>query len=77
MHLFCPLYVIFVSLVANLLPQFGEFFANLELAKLPLVGPISQDGLPVIVIGFKETQIFVNPSHSIGEGIMFALSIYS
>jgi hypothetical protein len=67
--------VSFVGLLAGLLSQFCEFFANLELVKLLLVGPIFDGRLSVIIAGFEETKIVVDPSHSAGEGISFVLSI--
>jgi hypothetical protein len=42
-----------------------------------LVRPILESSIPVIVGGFEETKIVVDPSHSVGEGIVFVLSINS
>jgi hypothetical protein len=76
-HLLCQTLMIFVGLLAGLLSQFAEFLANLGLAKLLLVGPIFEGSLRVIVAGFEETKIFIDPSHSGSEGISFVLSINS
>jgi hypothetical protein len=69
--------MIFIGLLVGLLSQFAEFFAKLELAKLLLVSLIVEGGLLVIVTCCEETKIFVDPSHSHGEGISFVLSINS
>jgi hypothetical protein len=67
--------MIFISLLTGLLSQFTQFFENIELAKLLLVGLIFEGGLPVIVAGFEETMIFIDLSYSADEGISFVLSI--
>jgi hypothetical protein len=76
-HFLCNMLMIFVGLLPGPFSQFAESFANLELAKLQLVSPIVENGLLVIVVGFEQTKIFVDPSHSAGEGILFVPIINS
>jgi hypothetical protein len=67
--------VIINILSTCLLLQFAKLFANLELAKLLLIGLIVKGGVLVILAGFYKITIIVNLSHSVIQGISCVLCI--